>query len=306
MTRLKLSICICTYNRLEFLNTCVDSVLKQINGLEEVELIIINNNSTDETESYCQNLALDNKNIRCFLEKNQGLSHARNRAKKEYHGEWLAFLDDDAYASSDWVNNILNVIENNNFDIFGGPYDPWYKDGKESWYKDIYGSNRMWLPFNKTTRLLDKSVSGGNMIINRNVLEKLSFDIDKGMNGYNRSYGEETYFQSKAKDLGFKVYFVPDILIFHFVPKSKQCIEYFIERATIQGNERVNNKDIDASYFMLFKIVLKSTYSILSKNFSNLLKFIKGEVGTYNMYIDNLVLITYYKNFFSSVINKLK
>ena len=59
---LKLSIIICTYNRIDLLQKCITSLLPQLN--EKVELIIIDNNSTDNTQDICQNYAFQYNKIK--------------------------------------------------------------------------------------------------------------------------------------------------------------------------------------------------------------------------------------------------
>ena len=85
-----LSIIICTYNRVNFLKLCVDSILDQIQGNENIELIVIDNNSNDNTPEFLQKYIT--KQLIYFLEKKQGLSYARNKGIQVAKGKNLAFL----------------------------------------------------------------------------------------------------------------------------------------------------------------------------------------------------------------------
>ena len=67
---------ICTYNRLDFLKKCIDSILKQISTNNDVEIVVIDNNCNDRTKEYIN--SLNSTYINYFLETKQGLSHARN------------------------------------------------------------------------------------------------------------------------------------------------------------------------------------------------------------------------------------
>ena len=83
------TVVITTYNRAQFLKRAVQSALQ---AGSELEVIIVDDCSTDETPDLCAKLA-DVRYIR--LTKNQGLAHARNAGAAESSSEFIAFLDDD-------------------------------------------------------------------------------------------------------------------------------------------------------------------------------------------------------------------
>jgi len=82
MSELRLSIAVCTFNRSGYLRDTLDDFKKQITPVQQFEILIINNNSTDDTVAVCNNFIKKNPgvNIRLHTETKQGLSHARNRA----------------------------------------------------------------------------------------------------------------------------------------------------------------------------------------------------------------------------------
>jgi cellulose synthase/poly-beta-1,6-N-acetylglucosamine synthase-like glycosyltransferase len=102
-----ITIAICTYNGAED----VPDVLDHLQAQEEVnhiqwEVIVVDNNSTDSTESVVREYQKDWKReapLRYTLEKRQGKSYAMETAVAEGRGEWIAFLDDDNLPASDWV-----------------------------------------------------------------------------------------------------------------------------------------------------------------------------------------------------------
>lgn len=95
------SIILPTYNRSEFLKRAVDSVINQ--SMNDWELIIWDDGSTDGTADYCQ--ALYDERIRYFWHENRGVSFARNRAIENSVGDYLAFLDSD----DEWLPDKLSV-----------------------------------------------------------------------------------------------------------------------------------------------------------------------------------------------------
>lgn len=87
------SIIIPCYKQAEFLPIAVDSVLRQT--MHDLECIIINDGSPDNTHEIATALAVNDKRIRYIKQENRGLSGARNRGLKEARGEWIQFLDAD-------------------------------------------------------------------------------------------------------------------------------------------------------------------------------------------------------------------
>lgn len=85
------SVIVPTFNRRNFLQKAVESVLAQT--FPDFELLIVDDGSTDSTERYCAGL-LDAR-IRYFRQENRGVSAARNHGIREARSDWIAFLDSD-------------------------------------------------------------------------------------------------------------------------------------------------------------------------------------------------------------------
>ena len=99
-----ISLIVCTYNREKFLGDCLDSILEQVLPLEQYEVIVVNNNSTDTTPDILDRTrAKAPANWSFHLEKQQGLSFARNRGMREATGKYLTYVDDDAILPPDYL-----------------------------------------------------------------------------------------------------------------------------------------------------------------------------------------------------------
>ncbi len=230
----KLSIIICTYNRANLLKECLESLCHQTRNVSDFHVIVVDNNSTDNTREVVFEFNKRISRLYYILEINQGLSYARNRGWRESTTKWIAYLDDDACAFPDYLERILEVIEKGEFDCIGGVYYPWYKYGRPYWYKDSYASNA-----GKTEGLLEKDfVSGGNLIIKRSILEKFGgFSASVGMTGKTIAYGEETRLQIIMRRAGFKIGFEPNIKIKHLVPTYKQNLLWFYRASYAIGRD---------------------------------------------------------------------
>lgn len=90
------SIIVPVYNAGATLRRCIDSVLKQ--EFTDFELLLIDDGSTDDSASICDEYAAGDSRIRVFHKKNSGVSDSRNLALEEARGTYLQFLDSD-----DWI-----------------------------------------------------------------------------------------------------------------------------------------------------------------------------------------------------------
>ena len=105
----KLSVIIPVFNVAEYLPRCIESVLNQDNI--DLEVLLINDGSTDSSGEICNAYAKKDVRIRAFHQENSGVSSARNKGIEESSGDWITFVDAD-----DWIepNSIQEIINNNN------------------------------------------------------------------------------------------------------------------------------------------------------------------------------------------------
>lgn len=100
----KLSIIVPVYNVEKYLSQCIDSVINQ--NFKDLELLLINDGSTDNSDKICDNYAKIDSRIKVIHKTNSGLSDARNTGIKESSGEYLIFIDSDDFL----CDNCLEVV----------------------------------------------------------------------------------------------------------------------------------------------------------------------------------------------------
>ena len=109
------SIVLPTYNQSKFLKKCIKSILSQT--FQNWELIIINNNSTDDTLRVVKNF--NDKRIRTFSINNQGiLAKSRNLGIKKSKSEWICFIDTDDKWYPKKLEEVKIYIENTKGELF--------------------------------------------------------------------------------------------------------------------------------------------------------------------------------------------
>ena len=105
-----ISVIIPVYNTGKLLNRMLQSIQKQ--SYKDLEIILINDGSTDESEQECKKAAINDERIRYFYQENAGVSSARNYGMKLAQGEYIAFLDSDDEIDKEYFERLLIACEN--------------------------------------------------------------------------------------------------------------------------------------------------------------------------------------------------
>lgn len=111
-----------TYNRVKLLKRAVNSVLNQ--SYKNIELIVVDDNSTDGTHNYLAEMAEKDSRFRYFInEKNSGACVSRNRAIFEAKGKFITGLDDDDYFHTDRIETFVNQALKNDNNAYFSTYN---------------------------------------------------------------------------------------------------------------------------------------------------------------------------------------
>lgn len=235
-----LSVVICTYNRSRLLADALESLTRQTVDPEALEVVVVDNNSTDDTPEVVARSEGRFRHFQYLREERQGLSHARNRGWQDCRGDYVAFLDDDACAEPDWCRRILTAFESVNPApaSVGGVILPRYETAPPGWFADDF-EVRSW---GESTCFLSGywgqfGFSGSNMAFPRGLLARFGgFRADLGMIGDTLRLGEE-------KDLYFRIHrelplfwYDPGIRVRHWVPAEHMRARYLLRRAFRPAN----------------------------------------------------------------------
>lgn len=265
----KITVVVCSYNRANLLKIALDSLVQQSASVDDFDIIAVDNNSTDNTKSILDSYS-QLKNFRAINELEIGLSAARNKGLNMTNSQYVAYLDDDAKADSNWISNALKIIDVLNPDIFGGPIYPYYLNEKPDWFKDSYGQYSVYEKSELLTQ--GKYLSGSNIFFKTDLLKSYGgFNTNLGMKGKELGYHEETQIQNKAFSENKSIYYSIDLKVYHVVAEIKQNILNFIYANYKSGKEGTkiwgNNIKIK-DFFKLFE-----KYNLLMEEFSKSLFF---------------------------------
>lgn len=116
-----LSVVICTYNNAALLAEALRHLAAQEKVAADFEVLVIDNNCTDETPQVVEEFQPQLPHLRRIVESRQGQMHARVRGARESRAPWVAFVDDDNLLDSSWVPAVLRrIAESPNCGAFGG------------------------------------------------------------------------------------------------------------------------------------------------------------------------------------------
>jgi glycosyltransferase involved in cell wall biosynthesis len=103
-----ISVILPVYNVEKYLEDCLDSLLRQT--YRNIELIIIDDGSTDGSGKICDAFAVRDERIRVFHKRNEGVSAARNKGIEEACGKWIYFCDSDDTVSEDCIRLLASNV----------------------------------------------------------------------------------------------------------------------------------------------------------------------------------------------------
>lgn len=110
-----ISVIMPVYNSAEFLHLAVDSVKNQT--MEDWELLLIDDGSSDESGKLCDDYARDDERIRVFHQENSGITKTRNRGIRESRGRYITFIDNDDEYRPDILERTCSLAEQHQADI---------------------------------------------------------------------------------------------------------------------------------------------------------------------------------------------
>ena len=233
----KISIIIPTINRATDLKKALLSTLNQSFPQEEYEIIVVDNNSTDNTSQVIEECnKSDSKEVVYIKEPNIGLQNARHTGAKIAQGEILAYTDDDVICEPNWLSELIRPYSDQGVACVGGKILPKWEAKPAKWIRrERYRGGLSLLDWgDETKELRTPDIYGSNFSIRKSVL----FEVG----GFNPdSFGDiwlgdgETGLLRKVLKAGYKVIYTPEAVVWHVISRGRLTIQYFKKRAANQG-----------------------------------------------------------------------
>jgi len=257
-------ICIPTYKRPQMLKKLLLSIIENnVNKalIKDINIIVIDNDVDKTAEKISQEVKkefYEYHKLNYYNYPEKGLANVRNEMFEralEYNPDYIACIDDDEYASSDWINQLILTITSNNGEIAVGPVIK-IIESKVSpyisyWFKTPNIDNNKKIEYFRT----------GNFIINVNFLQesKVKFDCK-----FNSTGGEDTHFGAKAIKQGANLFWAANAIVYETTPENRANINWLIKRRYTNANNYTYILFLEKKYTKLLKkICVNFIYLVL-------------------------------------------
>ena len=234
---MKLTVAICTWNRAALLRRTLDSLAAQ-QRLGDVawELLVVNNNCTDETDAVISTFT-SRLPIRGLHEPNPGLSNARNKAIGAATGDYVVWTDDDVVVCREWLAAYAIAFRAwPDHAVFGGPIRPEFEGKPPNWLLSVWPT----IQTAYAIRDLDLDPSseglaiiageepfGANFAVRSDLQRSHPYDPRIGKSPEHPSLGgEEAAVIHAILGSGHQGRWVPDAVVHHWVPRSRQSTRH--------------------------------------------------------------------------------
>lgn len=248
------SVIIPVYRSKNYLAYCVESVLNQT--YKNTEIILVDDGSDDGSAELCEEYAHKYSNIFCIHQENEGVSAARNTGINSARGEYILFVDSDDYVESDYLENAVFGLENQDMDMYLCGYQTVRNNGKIK--------EKKYYPYVDNTALMYDELSGammklfnsstlhaiGTKVYKKSIIEKYGIRFNEKW-----MYYEDIYFCLSYLLHCSKIYVQKSIMynyrkdIQDSLSKQKKNYKYasvyrtFALLDRLINNKRINNKE---------------------------------------------------------------
>lgn len=229
---MKVTVAICTWNRADLLEKTLAEMHKlRIPVGVEWELLIVNNNCTDDTDGVIasHSAALP---LRPLFEAKQGQSYARNLAIEEAQGDLLIWTDDDVLVNPDWLENYITASNDNpSCSFFGGKVAPWYEKDPPQWLSNNlthFGRALALRDLGSDVRPLaaNEKIVGANMGFRREAINQYRYDSRLGRQGAKLAGCEDHELVDRMRADGHTGLWVGNATVRHFIPQERMTLDF--------------------------------------------------------------------------------
>ncbi|HET8625081.1 MAG TPA: glycosyltransferase [Gemmatimonadales bacterium] len=226
------TVAICTWNRSAMLRQTLEQLTRlRIPPGVAWELLVVNNNSTDDTDDAVRSFT-GRLPVRLVPEPTPGKSHALNRAVREASGRYILFTDDDVLVDPEWVAAYWAAFHRwPDAAVFGGPIEPWFAGDPPAWL--VRAFHQVEYAFaaldlgNEPRPLGGHDVPfGANMAMRTAEQRFYPYDPRLGPRPESGLRGEEITLVKRMLADGATGWWVPEARVKHYIPAHRQSVRY--------------------------------------------------------------------------------
>lgn len=257
---MNLTVAICTWNRARLLRRTLDSLAVQHKpGGATWELLVVNNNCTDETDAVVS--AFESRlPIRGLHEPNPGLSNARNKAIAAATGDYMVWTDDDVVVCPEWLSAYALAFQAwPDHAVFGGPIRPEFEGTPPNWLLSVwpdvqtaYAIRDFDVASGESAIIAGKEPFGANFAVRSDLQRLHPYDSRLGRSpGHPSLGGEESVVIRAILGNGHQGRWVPEAVVHHWVPRTRQTTRYLRDYWRGYGAYKAMSTDFTAQSSIL-------------------------------------------------------
>ncbi len=229
-----LTALVCTYNNANVLASTLEHLARQnIPANIAWEVIVVDNNCTDQTRDVVQRIRGTLPALQLLSELKQGVGHARRAGMRVARGELIAFVDDDCWLAADWVAQAIQfAAEHPRAGAFGGrnsllwiaPPPVLAADYGESLARQDFGDADLRFP-DEGKRV----PCGAGIVLRREALLDSRWLDDGRLRGRDPRHvgaGEDTEIVLRIRNAGWQVWYTPRLQLQHVIPPQRTTLSY--------------------------------------------------------------------------------
>jgi len=280
-----LTAAVCTYNRAGRLHKLISELRRQECPVQ-FEILVINNNSSDDTENVLEELSRkEGVHLRYVNEPQQGIVYARNRAIEEaVSSEYIFFMDDDELPQPGLLKSVVHALVEEKADCAGGRISVLFEgDSRPAWLGgDLlgflgefeHGGDAFWINSELTP------VWTGNVAYRMSLFSSgLRFDPRYNRVGTDVGGGEDYKMFRILLEKKLKIRYRPDMAVNHLIETDKLKKSYFII-LHYRAGKRYGRYEMESSYpKSWFGVPMFMVGQMLRQCFKTIGMFIKNDPG---------------------------
>ena len=292
MKKYNVSVIVPIYNASKYLDDCIKSLINQTYGFENIELVLVNDGSKDNSLEICKNYQKKYNNIVIIDKENSGVSDTRNTGLTKSNGKYIMFLDSDDLINKDSIKYLSEFLdENDNVDFVISRVRMFEKTNKWHYMDYRFKDDKKFININEDITYSQYHSTG--ILIRKKALEKIRFDR-------NIKYGEDMKFMTQIL-LNNEVY-----------GKEKRSILYYRKRFDETSAVQKQTKDKDF-YIKTLNDSFKFIFDEVEKKYKSIPKYyqyyiLNSLVERFDIEYDNILSkdeLEKYASLFTSFIKKM-
>ncbi|MBD5402101.1 glycosyltransferase [bacterium] len=251
-----LSIIVPVYNSEQFLEKCIKSLTSQ--SIQNIEILLINDGSTDNSLEICNNFAKQDKRIKVFNQKNSGQSKARNVGLSNATGRYITFTDSDDWVDSNYYENLINACYKYNADISCGSIIRERKNSQK--FRINYTNESEYTDAQEKINIaqVPNMCYVWNKVYRRAFIEKLKLRFIEGM------YYEDVDFVTRAVYYSNKIVTVPNTY-YHYWANMNSTVKT-LQKSDKKCKDSITSKQYVLDFFKKHNLKSNPKYLVKKKS----------------------------------------